>query len=521
MIGIKKVYKLKITCCWILSTVSFLANAQAPSIEWQKSLGGTKADVAYCVQQTTDNGYIVVGYSSSHSDDVTDNYDNGDCWVVKLNSTGGIQWKKSLGGNDGDGGYYVQQTTDGGYIVAGNSASTDGDVTGNHGGMDYWLVKLSSAGSVQWQKSLGGSMFDLVGSVKQTNDGGFIIAGSSSSTDGDVTGNHGGYDYWVVKLNNTGTIQWQKSLGGTQNDIASYVQQTSDGGFFIIGNSYSTDDDVTGNHGYSDCWIVKLDNAGTIQWQKCVGGSNYDFALSGQQTTDGGYIFAGYSNSTDGDLTGNYGSYDFLVVKLDNVGTIQWQKSLGGTKSENANSIQQTTDGGYIVAGLTQSNDTDVSGNQGFNNYWVSKLDNTGNIVWQRCLGGSNEDEAKFIQQTNDGGYIVAGGSNSSNGDVTGNHGGEDYWVVKLSAVSTLVSTIDDSNRLEISPNPSSGKFKLGGLEKDTQVEIYDAKGKIILKKSSKNTDYTIDLNDKENSIYFINIKTGAKLQSQKLVIQK
>jgi hypothetical protein len=412
--------------------------APAPVIQWEKSLGGSDDDTAFSIQQTADGGYIVAGYSISTDGDVTGNHgwDYWDNWVVKLDAGGEIQWQKCLGGSAGDEARSIQQTADGGYIVAGRSWSTDGDVTGHHGRGDYWVVKLDAGSEIQWQKCLGGSDGDSAFSIQQTTDGGYIVAGYSDSSDGDVTGHHGNNDYndyWVVKLDAGGEIQWQKCLGGS---TAFSIRQIADGGYIVAGYSTSTDDDVTGNHGGGDYWVVKLDADGEIQWQKCLGGSGWEEARSIQQTTDGGYIVVGGSGSSDGDVTGNHGRGDYWVVKLDAGGEIQWQKCLGGSHGDSATSIQQTADGGYIVAGGSDSTDGDVTGNHGSTDYWVVKLDGTGGIQWQKYLGGSGEDFATSIQQTADGGYIVAGGSDSTDGDVTGHHGNHhgssDYWVVKL-----------------------------------------------------------------------------------------
>ena len=256
----------------LLATLFALNFAKAqPSTQWQKSLGGTNNDQAYSIQQTTDGGYIVAGWSSSIDGDVTGNHGGNDYWVVKLNSSGTIAWQKSFGGSNDDYAYSIQQTNDGGYIVAGWSRSNDGDVTGHYGTTnyyDYWVVKLNSTGTIEWQKSLGGSDHDYAYSIWQTTDGGYIVTGRSYSNDGDVTGNHGGDDYWVVKLNSTGTIAWQKSLGGTNNDQAYSIQQTNDGGYIVAGRSYSNDENVTGHHGtanYYDYWVVKLNSTGTIE----------------------------------------------------------------------------------------------------------------------------------------------------------------------------------------------------------------------------------------------------------------
>ncbi len=249
--------------CFLLAAILLSANsfAQTPLIEWQKSLGGTGGDFASSIQQTSDGGYIVAGYSGSNDGDVTGNHGNTDYWIVKLDNTGAIQWQKSLGGTSNDFASSIQQTSDGGYIVAGYNGSNNGDITGNHGGgTDSWVVKLDSTGTIQWQKSLGGTSLDYASSIQQTNDGGYIIAGESSSDNGDVTVNHGGLDFWVVKLDTVGIIQWQKSLGGTSDDGAYSIQQTSDEGYIVAGYSGSNDGDVTGHHGGSDFdyWVVKL-----------------------------------------------------------------------------------------------------------------------------------------------------------------------------------------------------------------------------------------------------------------------
>jgi hypothetical protein len=343
-----------------------------------------------------------------------------------------IEWQRCLGGTYDDYAYSIQQTSDGGFIVAGRTYSNDGDVSGNHGKSDAWVVKLNSSGDIEWQKCLGGTGNDYAKSIQQTSDGGFIVAGYTDSNDGDVSGNHGYFDYWVVKLNSSGTILWQKCLGGTSFDQAYSIQQTSDGGFIVAGRTYSNDGDVSGNHGDIDAWVVKLNSSGDIIWQKCLGGTSGDYANSIQQTSDSGFIVAGYTWSNDGDVSGNHGYYDYWVVKLNSSGDIEWQKCLGGTYYDYAYSIQQTSNGGFIVAGSTNSINGDVSGYHGYFDYWVVKLNSSGDILWQKCLGGTSDDYANSIQQTSDGGFIVAGYTNSNDGDVTENHGGYDTWVVKL-----------------------------------------------------------------------------------------
>lgn len=431
----------------LVFTLLCMGLLSSQNIQWQKSLGGSYSDNAKSIIQTTDGGYIVAGQTKSDDGDVSGNhsYYKWDYWIVKMDSVGTLQWQKCLGGSGHDYAQCIRQTFDGGYIVAGYTASNDGDVSGNHGGSDYWVVKLDSLGVLQWQKCLGGSSSERAYSIQQTSDTGYIIAGDANSLNGDVSGGHGYPDYWIVKLNSIGELQWQKCLGGSYYDYAKSIQQTTDLGYIIAGYTASNDGDVSGNNGYGtsmDYWIVKIDSIGTLQWQKCLGGTNDEHAYSIQQTNDEGFIIAGSTRSSNGDVSGRHGSEDYWIVKLDSVGELQWQKCLGGTMVDEAHSIQQTADTGYIIVGETYSNNYDVSGNHGMNDYWIVKLDSVGVLQWQKCLGGTVGDEANSVQQTTDGGYIIAGWSGSNDNDVSGNHGAADYWIVKLPEVVIITQTI-------------------------------------------------------------------------------
>jgi uncharacterized delta-60 repeat protein len=288
----------------------------------------------------------------------------------------------------------IQQTSDGGYIVAGYNGSFGA------GYYDVWVLKLNGRGDVVWQKIYGGRYDDYPSSIQQTSDGGYIVAGYNGSFGA------GYYDVWVLKLNGRGDVVWQKTYGGEDDDEAFSIQQTSDGGYIVAGYTQAF------GAGLDDFWVLKLDSSGHIQWQKTYGGENDDEARSIQQTSDGGYILAGRTRSFGAGLD------DFWVLKLDASGDVVWQKTYGGKKWDEASSIQQTSDGGYIVAGRTRS-----FGAGG--DFWVLKLDASGNVQWQKTYGGEDDDEAFSIQQTSDGGYIVAGDTSSFGA-------GGDFWVLKL-----------------------------------------------------------------------------------------
>lgn len=443
----------------LLSLLTLSAFSQtAPSIKWQKPLGGTSLEYGYDIWPTTDGGCVLAGLAGSTDGDVAGNHGGGDVFLVKLDASGAKEWEKSYGGTDNDGASSIQQTTDGGYIVAGYSSSNNGDVTGHHNGVDinndFWILKLDAAGAIKWKKSLGGTGDDVAKSIQQTADGGYIVAGYTISKNGDVTTFKGNYDMWVVKLDTAGVIKWQKSYGGPKDDRANAIKQTPDGGYIVAGYSFGNGGDVTGYHQSSasaggDYWIVKIDSLGTLQWQKCYGGTKNDQAIAITTTNDSGYIVTGFVASSDGNVTGFHTAsgpqFDCWVVKIDASGGLQWQKSLGGTRDDAGYSVLQNSSGNYVVAGYTYSNDGDVTANSITCDAWLVNLSAAGSIIWQKSYGGSSLDQAYSIKQALDGGYFFAGWTSSNNGDVSGNHSlNYDAWVVRFKSDSAhLTQTIN------------------------------------------------------------------------------
>lgn len=502
-----------------LVIVQLATFAQAPAIEWQKSFGGSAAEEASSIELTNDGGYIVAGYTTSNNGVVTGNHGNGDFWVVKLDASGTIQWQKTLGGTGVDGAYCIQQTADGGYVVAGNSNSTNGNVTGNHGNIDYWVVKLSAAGTIEWQKTLGGTQDEFAYSIQQTRDGGYIVAGFTNSNNGDVTGNHGGSDMWIVKLSSTGSIQWQKTLGGSAGEIAYGIQQTTDLGYIVAGGTGSNNGDVTGLQGAIDYWVVKLTPTGAIEWQQTLGGTSPEIAYSIQQTSDGGYIVAGVTQSYDGDVTGYHGGtgYDSWIVKLSTTGAIEWEKAMGGTDNDYIKSIKQNTDGSYIAGGYTLSNDGDVSGNHGSWDLWAVKLSSTGTTQWQKTLGGTGPDGALSIQQTTDGGYIAAGSSAANNGDVTENQGSGDYWIVKL-APEALSTNVFSKSDLKVFPNPTTVLLTIQNPNNIAidKISITDLAGKTVRQQEQNATQ--INVEQLASGMYILQAYSGEEKYTSKFL---
>jgi len=346
--------------------------SEPPVTEWDKTYGGAGDDFALSVEQTDDGGYIAAGATDSFGAGIVD------FWVVKTDASGNLQWNKTYGGAVGEEALSVQQTSDGGYIVAGETYSF------GVGRYDFWLVKTDANGNMEWNKTYGGVDYDGAWSVQQTSDGGYIAAGYTNSFGA------GAYDFWVVKTDASGTMEWNKTYGGASTDWGHSVEQTSDEGYIVAG--YTCSFGLAGVH----FWLVKTDAAGNMEWNKTYGAGG-EVAYSVQQTSDEGYIAAG--------VTGSFGGA--WLVKTDAYGNMEWNETYSGG---GADFVQQTSDGGYIFAGG-----------------WLAKTDANGSLVWSNDYGGY----ARCVRQTFNGGYIVAGYS-------AGN-----AWLIKLGP-EPRTWTVDD-----------------------------------------------------------------------------
>lgn len=424
--------------------------AQTPDIQWSRCIGGSGWEEAHSIEHTSDHGYIVAGFKGSYDGDAAGCDSSKLFWIVKLDSIGNTQWSQCYGGTIGEYANCIGELPDGNYIVAGSAASIDGDVTGNHSTFgDFWLVKINSVGGIIWNVCLGGTGYEQCYGIDETSDGGYVLCGKSTSNDGNVSGHHGGsgnYDIWVVKVDSMGVVQWQKSLGGTDDEQGNSVIQASDGTYYVAGYTWSDDGDVAFNYGITDYWVVRLDSTGNMIWQKSFGGSDEDAAYSIAETLDGNILVAGKAYSDDHDVIGHHGiSYgDYWVIKLNTDGILLWKKCYGGTLAEEAYSIVVNSDSSFTIAGLSSTNNNgDVTDHHGagfLGDYWIIQIDSIGNLIWEKSLGGTNTDKALSIVSTLDGGYALAGYVQGDGYDVFGYHGvpyNQDWWVVKLSAPCT------------------------------------------------------------------------------------
>jgi hypothetical protein len=352
----------------------FICEVSEAQITFQKIYGGMNYEVGNSVQQTSDGGYIIAGCTNSFG------AGNNDVYLIKTDFNGDSLWTKTFGGTFSDEGNSVQQTSDGGYIIAGFTQSF------SMGSSDAYLIKTNPIGNVMWTKTFGGTGEDKGYSVQQTTDGGYIILGTSNSF-------NGSNDLYLIRTNSNGDSLWTKTFGGTGNDEGISVQQTTDGGYIMLGTT-------SFGAGSDDIYLIKTDSIGNFVWSKAYGGASNDISRSFQQTTDGGYIITGITYSFGA------GNVDIYLIKTNVSGDTIWTKTYGGTNFDQANSVYQTSDGNFLIIGITHQFATS-------DDVYLIKTNSSGDTLWTKCFGGTNSEVGVFAQQTTDGGYIITGVTNS------------------------------------------------------------------------------------------------------------
>lgn len=364
-----------------------------PQEIWNKTFAGHGYERAYSIRQTSDGGYIIAGET------LTFGMTNCGVLLVKTDAYGNMQWNKTFQRTEHHGGYYVDQTRDEGYIIAASTRSYDSIDS------DLWLIKTDPTGNKQWDRTFGGTCNDEVRSMQQTSDGGYILAGETYS-------DTRGFDIWLIKIDSTGNKQWDRTFGGINFDSVNSMEQTSDGGYIIAGKKGSIFGD-----GKCNFWLIKTDPAGNEQWNSTYSKQRINEAESVQQTLDGGYIIAGYTRLYD------TGKSDILLVKTSSNGNMEWLETFGRDEYSKANCVRQTSDGGYIIAGETGSK-------YGATDAWLVKTDSKGNMQWEETLGGSGDDTAMCVIVSLDDGYVIAGDKESYGLQ------SNDLWVIKLGDIS-------------------------------------------------------------------------------------
>jgi hypothetical protein len=422
--------------------------------QWDRSSGGTNADIGGILAKTSDGGYVVGGYSYSEpsGNKTSSNFGDADFWLTRLNANGDTLWDRAFGGSSAEFLNSVRATADGGFILAGFSDSaTDGNKTSpNLGLSDFWIVRLDADGNKLWDRSFGGSRDDVIIDLIQTSDGGFAFTGSSWSTNGTtIPTNFGFSDTWVVRLDVNGELLWERSFGGDGWDQMQRIQQTADGGFLLVGAS---DSNPSGNKtsphfGEDDAWILRLDAVGNKVWEISYGGEQLDSADAFAFTVDGGILVAGNSASgTTGNKTSvNFGGFDFWLLRLDGSGNKLWERTYGGSGQEALLTMRLAQDGGALLGGESNSGSdgNKSAGNYGDFDAWLVRVDADGNKLWDYSLGGSRGDFIADVLEAGESDIVLGAVSSSfSDGTKTApNWGEEDYWVVNLATRIAPVGT--------------------------------------------------------------------------------
>jgi len=501
----------------LLMLVNSVLSAQV-SISWQKTIGGTNNDFPSYVAQINDGSYIVAGKPGSVDGDFSQTANNNGNWIGKVSESGFLSTSRTVNRDCGSCRKYISSitaTSDGGFIIAGNTSL----ISNFQNYTDSWIIKYNSSMTVQWEKTYEFQNNTLVttNSITET-DSGYVLTGRYW------------YNTFILKISFQGDELIRKTLSPhTNNNLGNgqspffygkSIQPTSDGGYIFLGskntvsfyhNNVQQQDASFHNSPFADAFVIKFSNTFEIEWKKSYGGFEREDASKILQTLDGGYVIVGSTNSNDGDVSGNNGSYDGWIVKLGSSGQIEWQNSLGGTNPDYLFDISENENGGYVIVGSTNSNDGDVSGNNGSSDGWIVKLGSSGEIVWQKCIGGSNSESIYNFSKTADGGYITQSRTNSNDDDVSGNNGLYDFWTVKIILENVAPEVVDDT----FTVSEDSGLTNMEVVSNDTDVDgdtltvtsfSYTGAGTVAINADNTSIDYTpfLDFNGVEEITYTV-----------------
>ncbi|MFC2084694.1 T9SS type A sorting domain-containing protein [Bacteroidota bacterium] len=460
---------------------------------WTKMYGGNRPDRFYSAKQTSDGGFIAAGNTFSFG------AEGSDVFLVKTDSIGDTLWTRTYPGIDYENASSVQQTLDGGYIITGTTGGLESDIL---------LIKTDSLGELSWLKRYGSQGQDWGNSVQQTTDEGYFIVGSTDSRTTDFK------DFYLIKTDSDGDTLWTKTYGGESIDFGYYGQQTLDGGYIITGATISF------GAGGADAWLLKTDSMGDTLWTRTYGGESADDASCVKQTIDGGYVLAGAKRPTSGD------NVNVWLIKTDSIGNTHWTRMYGGIEDDLANYVSLTSDGGYIIAGRT-----------GFSlnsNALLIKTDESGDTLWTKVYGGSDEDNFNSVEQTTDGGYIAAGTTESFG------FGYSDGWLMKTDSIGNtkleLPTSVEEQEVIPIKngliqnyPNPFNPSTTIKFfVDKGAEVllEVSDLSGQkleVLVNEYKPAGSYEVgfDGSSYSSGVYIYNIKIGEYFYSEKMVLLK
>jgi len=474
-------------------------------IEWDNKYGGYSSDMLYDFQMTSDSGFIAIGttWDNSYIGDGDFEGFRGeyDYSILKIDKYGNVQWTKCYGGTKYDMGTSIKQTTDGGYIIAGYSYSNTWDILCSDAYGKAWIAKLDEYGEIEWSNCYGDHFSDKIHNIQQTNDYGFLAIGSSNNT---------GFqeDFWILKLDENGNVIWSKSYGGSDDDYGYYGIQTESGEYMIVGSTKSINYDVSGNHGQRDSWILKLDIYGNIIWSKCFGGTETELTSCIIETNDSNFVVIGSSSSSNMYSCNTNGEADAWIFKINQNGDVLWSKTYGGEQVDIAWTASKSNNG-YIIAAskdmYDQANESD---------YWIMELNLNGDTLWTQLFNkGPYVENSMSVIQTEENKFVIAGSCEDSMRT-------NDFWVFKINLKTESIVKLSNESDINIYPNPANDQLTIDGSIKNSLIQIYNISGNIVYHNYSKTNNFSINLNKYHKGVYFVKIINKNQTITKKLIVK-
>ena len=493
--------------------------ASSPPVSWQRRMGGSSNEAWEGICAASDGGMVVCGYTSSVDGDAGEGKGNTDAWVVRFSAYGDVLWKRRYGGSNIDFANSVVPGEGGGFVVAGVSYSDDGDVSGNHGYSDGWLLKLTDNGDVEWSYLYGGAYFEEAVAVQRAKSGGYVVAGGTCSQDGPL--NHesrGLYDGWVFQVDRFGVLLWQHSLGGSMNDYFYHLDQMHDEGWILAGETFSQDGDIRLNHGKSDAWLAAVSKDGIYKWSYTYGEGGYDRFFSVHQLTGGDLIASGYYQKGE--------DYDAVVNKIDVEGNLKKQIFFGGNMPDFLLSAELKDDGGVIFSGSTESKKDGFADSGSKGDGWAFEIDSNWRVRWEYVAGGDESDAFVGVYPAAFNRVYLVGYSYSSDNISIPFFGMQDTWFVALN--TDLVSATSENKPeyvYNVYPNPanSSGGVYIQNEEHTmiSSVQLLSVSGAILKSFRNLRDGETLNLQGILPGIYWLKIQRGTdKPYTTKLIVQ-
>ncbi len=476
---------------------------QEKQLDWIQNMGGSERDEATCIQPTSDGGLVVAGYTYSKDGLLTSNEGWQDGWLIKTNSEGHLEWQRRFGGNGADVIEEVVEIADG-YVICGWSSSTVSNFVTSNGLEDGFVAKLNKSGDIIWKKSFGGTLMDKFFDLDILSNGDVAVVGYLMSPEVTLTNadHHGLLDIWVVKLSASGQLIWQKAYGGSDDDFAYNILRTEDDKLVIAGSTDSMDGQVGVTVGEWDCWLIKIDANGELEWKQKFGYSNNE-EVSDLISYNKNYFVIGSSNSAE--RKDAHGNSDAWVLQVDHSGNIIGDYSYGSEEKDCVHSAIATPEGIYI-SGESEFNDSKDG--------WLMQIDGNGSILQSQYIGGSDYDLLNDITYRDNAIYIT-GSSYSSDGDMTQNFGESDALVAKLGTGNTP----HDYN-IKVFPNPASNHLTIVldkiGIER---VSIFNSVGQVVHSMNANNFfQEQIDVSAWTSGVYTIEVLSNNELVQTQFV---